>query len=78
MKGDVKMGKVFCVLGIALVMIGTILSLWSVLSTKTKDYFTVGWYNNQNKEFKKTKIMVVIGTILIIAGSIFQIIGTLI
>lgn len=67
-----------CVAGIVLVMIGTILSLWSVLSTKKEDFFTAGWYQRQHKEFIKTKNMVIIGTIFIIAGSILQIIGTLI
>lgn len=59
-------------------MAGTILSLWSVLSTKIKYYGTVEFHDNQQKEFKKQKNMVIIGTILIVLGSILQVIGTLI
>lgn len=72
------MGKILCISGIILVMAGTILSLWSVLSTKTKYYGTAECHDNQQKEFKKQKNMVIIGIILIVLGSILQVIGTLI
>ena len=72
------MNKFISVIGIILVMVGTILSLWSVLKTKGDEVQTPVWHDHQQKNFKKDKKKVIIGTGLIIWGSLFQIIGTLI
>ena len=72
------MGKVLCTVGIISVMIGTIFSLWSVLTTKTQYYGTYRWVSDLHDNFKKDKKKVVIGIILIIIGSILQIMGVFI
>ena len=69
------MNKILSTIGIVLVTIGTIFSLWSVLGTRTEDYGTCGWISNLYDSFKKDKKKVIIGTILIVVGSIFQIVG---
>ncbi|MCM1039812.1 MAG: hypothetical protein NC434_10860 [Ruminococcus sp.] len=72
------MSKFISIIGIILVMFGTILSLWSVLGTKGKYVQTAAWYDNQQQIFQKDKKRVIVGTVLIILGSLFQIIGILI
>lgn len=57
------------------VVAGTIFSLWSILGTKCDHVGTVGWFDHQQESFKRDKIKVIIGTILIVVGSLFQIIG---
>ena len=69
------MSKYISAFGIILVMIGTIFSLWSILGTKSNYVGTVKWFNEQHDNFKKDKKKVIIGTILIIIGSILQIAG---
>lgn len=69
------MGKSVSVIGIILVMIGTIFSLWSILTTKEKYYGTCEWIKGWQENFKKDKKKVFKGTILIIAGSVAQIVG---
>lgn len=69
------MNKILSAIGILLVVIGTIFSLWSILGTKGNDVGTAQWYDHQQESFKKDKIKVIIGTIFIVAGSIFQLIG---
>lgn len=69
------MSMIFSTVGILLVMIGTILSLWSIIRTKGGYVQTADWYDQQQENFKKDKKKVIVGTILIICGSIFQIIG---
>lgn len=49
------MEKVLSTIGIVLVMIGTIFSLWSILSTKAQYYGTCGWYSNLQDDFKRIK-----------------------
>lgn len=71
------MQKCYTVIGIIIVMIGTVLSLWSILSTKTDDYGTVWYWDNQPDAFKKEKPRVIVGCVMIVIGSIMQIIGTL-
>ena len=66
--------KIVTSIGIALVMIGTILSLWSVLNTKTSD---VGTYDScsgesQQQKFREQKRQVIIGIMLIVLGSLMQ------
>ena len=69
------MSKIVSVIGIILVMIGTIFSLWSILSTKATYVGTACWHDHQQESFKKDKTKVIIGTALIVAGSMFQIVG---
>lgn len=71
------MSKILSVIGILLVITGTIFSLWSILGTKLNYVGTAHWHDYQQESFTKDKRKVIIGTILIIAGSIFQIIGLL-
>ena len=72
------MNKYISITGIILVMVGTILSLWSVLKTKGDEPQTAFWHDHQQENFKKDKKKVIVGTVLIILGSLFQIIGILI
>lgn len=69
------MSKILSVIGIVLVVAGTIFSLWSILGTKCDYVQTMDWYERQQEIFKKDKKKVIIGTIFIVFGSIFQIIG---
>lgn len=69
------MSKILSTIGILLVVVGTIFSLWSVLGTKGHYVQTADWYSHQQENFKKDKKKVIVGTILIICGSAFQIIG---
>lgn len=70
-----RMSEILSTIGILLVVTGTILSLWSVLGTKGDYVQTVDWHDHQQENFKKDKKKVIVGTILIICGSVFQIIG---
>ena len=45
-KRSILMDKILSVIGIILVMIGTVFSLWSILSTKVKYYGTCEWFSN--------------------------------
>lgn len=72
---EIKMNKLLSAIGIVLVLAGTVFSLWSILGTKTKDIGTAGRHDNQQDYFKKDKIRVIIGTILISFGSLLQIVG---
>lgn len=69
------MSKYISIVGIILIMIGTIFSLWSVLGTKGDYVQTVNWYEHQQENFKRDKKKIIVGTIFIILGSIFQIAG---
>ena len=69
------MSKILSTIGIILVVTGTIFSLWSILGTKGNYVGTAHWFDHQQESFKKDKMKVIIVTILIVAGSIFQIIG---
>lgn len=71
----IDMGKILSVIGIFSVVIGTIFSLWSILGIKGDYVSTANWYEHQQEDFKKNKKKVIVGTILIILGSVFQIIG---
>lgn len=68
--------KILCVAGILLCMIGTILSLWSIISTKIELVGSCEQRDHEPEAFKNEKPRVVVGCLLIIAGSILQIIGT--
>lgn len=69
------MSKIFTVVGIVMSVIGTIFSLWSVLGTRSSYVQTASWYDHQQENFKKDKKKVIVGTILIVIGSLFQIIS---
>jgi hypothetical protein len=69
------MNKTLNTIGILLVAIGTILTLWTILSTKTKYAGTYAELGDRCKKFPKEKNKVIFGTILIIVGSLSQIIG---
>ncbi len=69
------MSQIVSAIGIVFVMIGTVFSLWSILGTKGDDVGTAHWYDHKQESFKKDKKKVIIGTFLIITGSIFQIVG---
>lgn len=69
------MSKLLSAIGIVLVLIGTVFSLWSILGTASKKVGTADYHDNQQDYFKKDKTRVVIGMILIFAGSVSQIIG---
>ncbi len=69
------MSKGFSAIGIVLVLIGTVLSLWSILCTKTSYMGTALQHDQQQEDFKKNKRNVAIGSSLIFIGSILQIIG---
>lgn len=53
-------GKLIIVIGILIVTIGTIFSLWTILTTSKKDYGTVGWFDVQHIEFAKEKNRVIL------------------
>ena len=67
--------KWLIVLGIVLIAIGTCWSLWSILNTDSNYVGTADWYSHQNEAFKKQKRQVIAGLILIILGSVAQIIA---
>lgn len=68
----------FCIIGIIMCTIGTVLSLWTILTTKIKKVGTCEQLDNAQESFKKEKTYVIRGCLLIIVGGILQIIGTLI
>lgn len=47
--------KVLCVVGIIMCMIGTVLSLWTILTTKIKRVGTCEQFDNAQESFKKRK-----------------------
>lgn len=73
-----SMGSWVNIIGILSTTIGTVLSLWSILFTKSEYMGTCQQYANINDDFKKQKKWVIFGTALIILGSSLQIISVLI
>ena len=69
------MSKIVSITGIILVLVGTIFRLWSILGTRGDYVGTAHWYDHQQESFNREKRKVIAGTILIICGSIFQIVG---
>lgn len=69
------MSKIFSAIGIVLVLIGTVFSLWSILGTDPSVVGTAGYDDKEQERFKKDQKKVFIGTVLIFAGSISQLIG---
>ena len=69
--------KIISVLGIILVTGGTFWSVLSLLTTKTNYVGTADWNDNQDKAFSKQKCQVICGLILIVIGSLLQILGVI-
>lgn len=69
------MSRILSAIGIVLVLIGTVFSLWSILETDSKKVQTAGEYDDQQKNFKRNKPKVIFGIVLISFGSLIQIIG---
>lgn len=69
------MVKFLNIVGILIVAFGSVLSLWTIITTKTSFVGTCADYDSKPKQFKKEKMLVIVGCILIISGSILQIIS---
>lgn len=69
------MSKRLSAIGIVLVLIGTVFSLWSILGTAPNKVQTADDHDNQQNNFRKNKPRVVFGTVLISLGSLLQIVG---
>ena len=63
------------IIGIIIVFLGTAFSLWSIITNDTKKAGTWEGINNRGLDAKKEKINVIFGIVLILVGSIFQIVG---
>nr|DAY94109.1 MAG TPA: hypothetical protein [Caudoviricetes sp.] len=70
--------ELLCVVGIFICTVGTIFSLWNILTAKIERVGTCEQLDNTQESFKKEKTYVICGCLLIIVGGILQIIGTLI
>lgn len=69
------MGKFINVIGIVAIAIGTVLSLWTIITTKTLFVGTCADWDSKPEQFKKEKLLVISGCILIVSGSILQIVA---
>lgn len=69
------MDKILNIIGIVIVAIGSVLSLWTIITTKTSFVGTCADLDSKSEQFKKEKLLVILGCILIISGSILQIIS---
>lgn len=67
------MDKVVNVTGIILVAIGSVLSLLTIITTKISFVGTCADLDSKQEQFKKEKVLVIIGCILIIFGSALQV-----
>lgn len=72
------MDKILNVIGIATVAIGSVLSLWTIITTKTSFVGTCADWDSKPEQFKKEKLLVILGCVLIVSGSILQIISNFI
>lgn len=68
---------VWSIIGIVMNLIGTVLSLWTVLITSVAKTGTWGELYDRQDNFRKEKRRVIFGCIIILAGSILQIIGVI-
>lgn len=66
------LSNILSLLGILMVTVGTVATLWNVLCTKSKYVGTALWYDKQNETFKETKKEVIIGCFFIILGGVLQ------
>lgn len=64
-------------LGILLSTVGTVFTLYNVLSTNPKDIGTHGYYKKAGDDFKKQKSKTIKGCILIVIGGFLQILALL-
>lgn len=60
------MNRILSAIGIVLVLIGTVFSLWSILETDPEDVQTAKYFDCQQKDFKKTKQKVIFGIVSMI------------
>lgn len=63
------------VAGIVINTIGTVFTLWTILSTKTSCVGTAEQFDKQAYNFSKEKRRVIVGLVGIILGNILQVIG---
>lgn len=70
--------KVLTIAGIMLSMIGTVFSLWTVITTSCAYKGTYNELANRNRDFRKEKRLVIIGCVLIVLGAFAQIVALLI
>ena len=73
--GKMIIVKILNISGILLIMIGTSFSLWKIISTKQSFVGTAKDWDTKGEQFKKEKKCVEIGMILIVCGSLLQIIA---
>lgn len=71
-QGEV-MDKIINIVGIILVAVGSVLSLWTIITTKTSFVGTCDDWDSKQEQFKKEKVLVFIGCVLIVVGSVLQI-----
>ena len=69
---------VLTIAGITLSTIGTVLSLWTVITTSCAYKGTCNEFANRNRDFRKEKRLVIIGCVLIVLGASAQIVALLI
>ncbi len=69
------MGKFINAIGIVAIAIETVLSLWTIITTKTSFVGTCADWDSKLEQFKKGKLLVILGCILIVSGSILQIVA---
>lgn len=72
------MRKLLSVVGIVLVLIGTIWAVWSVLKTNSTEVAKAGYLDSSEKHFRDQKKHVIIGLVISSVGSAMQIFGVLI
>lgn len=72
------MDKVINVIGIVIVAFGSVLSLWTIITTKTSFVGTCADWDSKPEQLKKEKPLVVLGCIFIVSGSILQILSNFI
>ena len=70
--------KIITVIGLAVTLIGTIITFMKIFTTQKKTVGTWGSLSNAQNDFIKERKWVYIGLGLIIIGTILQIIGTVI
>ena len=70
---DIMIVKILNIFGILLIMIGTIFSLWQIISTEQSFVGTAKDWDTKQEQFKKEKRCVIIGMVLIVFGSLLQI-----
>ncbi len=64
------------IFGIIFVLIGTVFSLWSILTLNLDVVGTWAESASRRKEAPKEKLNVLIGIVMIVVGSVLQVIGT--